>query len=325
MPSELLKCCPCLAHEEEAGEPVKKEGILIKQGDGGRRRWVERHFVLHDRRLAYRELDAEDNAARQSVDITNDCTADICADEDGHVLVLAIPHVGVAWRMRARSGLPELRAWQVALTHAIRPRWADQAGCNVCQRRFNVLLRRHHCRRCGFCVCRMCSSTADTLPGLGYLEPTIVCKLCTAPKEQVPLLPASASPALDASSWLANAISSASAVIGQGAEQPSAYSAPVPSHAERIRAKYGLHGKGCKPGTGAGSELHAPADLPAAQGQRPPAHICIVCLDADAVVACLPCGHRCLCEADSKRIGSSGEARCPVCRAVCTQFNRIFV
>eukprot|EP00903_Cladosiphon_okamuranus_P006601 g6448.t1 len=34
------------------------------------------------------------------------------------------------------------------------------AGCMVCSRPFNLVLRRHHCRRCGTCMCGWCSHTA---------------------------------------------------------------------------------------------------------------------------------------------------------------------
>ncbi|CAM9257978.1 unnamed protein product [Choristocarpus tenellus] len=34
------------------------------------------------------------------------------------------------------------------------------AGCMVCSRPFNFIVRRHHCRRCGACVCGSCSHTA---------------------------------------------------------------------------------------------------------------------------------------------------------------------
>ena len=37
---------------------------------------------------------------------------------------------------------------------------------------------------------------------------------------------------------------------------------------------------------------------------------CVVCFENDARVACVPCGHMCLCVLDAPRVGA-----CPICRA----------
>lgn len=37
---------------------------------------------------------------------------------------------------------------------------AVAAGCMVCSRAFNLVIRRHHCRRCGACMCSWCSHMA---------------------------------------------------------------------------------------------------------------------------------------------------------------------
>lgn len=36
---------------------------------------------------------------------------------------------------------------------------------------------------------------------------------------------------------------------------------------------------------------------------------CLICLEREAVVACIPCGHRCACEGCAQ-----GLRRCPMCR-----------
>ena len=38
--------------------------------------------------------------------------------------------------------------------------------------------------------------------------------------------------------------------------------------------------------------------------------LCVVCLDLPARVACVPCGHRCMCHTDAPRV-----SKCPMCRA----------
>ena len=47
---------------------------------------------------------------------------------------------------------------------------------------------------------------------------------------------------------------------------------------------------------------------------------CVICLEKEAVVAFIPCGHRCTCE------GCAPSLRCcPVCRQPIREANRIFV
>ncbi|GAA5890302.1 hypothetical protein JCM8208_002772 [Rhodotorula glutinis] len=57
----------------------------------------------------------------------------------------------------------------------IRPRWEpDEATseCRRCSKRFGLLTRKHHCRRCGLVVCASCSQHLDALdPYMVALEP----------------------------------------------------------------------------------------------------------------------------------------------------------
>ncbi|KAI7866832.1 hypothetical protein BDF14DRAFT_1693866, partial [Spinellus fusiger] len=68
--------------------------------------------------------------------------------------------------------------------------------CRRCSRRFNFLVRRHHCRRCGLVVCDRCSSHRIRLPFehiiqdpvsdpthhvLVALHPQRVCDACIRP------------------------------------------------------------------------------------------------------------------------------------------------
>jgi hypothetical protein len=43
---------------------------------------------------------------------------------------------------------------------------------------------------------------------------------------------------------------------------------------------------------------------------------CVVCLDAPPALACVPCGHVCLCDACSQALAAQAAARfkCPICR-----------
>ncbi|KAJ1619987.1 hypothetical protein T492DRAFT_1081449 [Pavlovales sp. CCMP2436] len=368
MSSRWARCCPCAFHEEVDERPPRKAGALTKQGDGGRRRWVERWFSLDDRRFLYREGESGDGPVRQAVELTPSCTAEVALDEEGvTVLVVTIPHADLSWYLRPShgGGLPELRAWQAVLVRAIRPRWTDNRECNVCQGRFGLIRWRHHCRRCGFCVCRACSTSGGDLSSLGYDGPTTACSLCVAsdgagtrggrggadklPADAItlrlggqsaqraaarsergsrePLLGGSslkggAGPAANSAlSAAASAFSSLlPAVVTEGTRTASSEGPPVQTHAERIRIKYGIQPAGGPRAKGGASELTA-----VAHPSRPEAaddHQCVVCLDQDAVMAALPCGHRCLCVTDSQKLGL--RSPCPVCRQTIQQFQRIY-
>ncbi|EOD26013.1 hypothetical protein EMIHUDRAFT_115317 [Emiliania huxleyi CCMP1516] len=64
----------------------------------------------------------------------------------------------------------------------------EAASCELCRQSFWLLQRRHHCRRCGRCVCGACSppESARPLPQRGHLQPVRHCILCV-PKPARPI------------------------------------------------------------------------------------------------------------------------------------------
>mmetsp|Transcript_22017 Transcript_22017/g.62585 ORF Transcript_22017/g.62585 Transcript_22017/m.62585 type:complete len:279 (-) Transcript_22017:61-897(-) len=66
------------------------------------------------------------------------------------------------------------------------PAWTPDdsaARCQLCKADFSLFLRRHHCRRCGRCVCDGCSppECRRPLPDLGLEAPCRHCKACSPP------------------------------------------------------------------------------------------------------------------------------------------------
>ena len=57
----------------------------------------------------------------------------------------------------------------------------EARGCAICEVRFTVIERRHHCRKCGRCVCGRCSTRKQTLPELAFTKPVRVCDECWTP------------------------------------------------------------------------------------------------------------------------------------------------
>ena len=57
---------------------------------------------------------------------------------------------------------------------------ADAPTCRGCERAFGLLLRRHHCRRCGRVFCDACSSRTAVVRGLDAR----VCEACFADEQR---------------------------------------------------------------------------------------------------------------------------------------------
>mmetsp|Transcript_22157 Transcript_22157/g.32249 ORF Transcript_22157/g.32249 Transcript_22157/m.32249 type:complete len:226 (-) Transcript_22157:93-770(-) len=63
------------------------------------------------------------------------------------------------------------------------PQWVPDsatAECMLCAEKFTWSNRRHHCRRCGICVCRKCAPAENTRPIIewGLRTPVRHCKKC---------------------------------------------------------------------------------------------------------------------------------------------------
>lgn len=61
------------------------------------------------------------------------------------------------------------------------PVWVPDSNANICMRckrsEFNVINRRHHCRKCGLVCCKECTSKKWMLPSISS-KPSRVCEVC---------------------------------------------------------------------------------------------------------------------------------------------------
>jgi len=83
----------------------------------------------------------------------------------------------------------------------------------------------------------------------------------------------------------------------------------------------------------------APVPVPVTKKRTPPAprdeesrksvkegQECVVCMDAPRELACIPCGHLCMCEHCAYRLLEEEKAtKCPLCNAEITDTNKIFI
>ncbi|XP_041468741.1 zinc finger FYVE domain-containing protein 21-like isoform X1 [Lytechinus variegatus] len=61
------------------------------------------------------------------------------------------------------------------------PPWIPDEQCHYCmkcQAKYDLVKRRHHCRRCGKCFCGPCCSTKVLLPRMNFVDPVRLCEEC---------------------------------------------------------------------------------------------------------------------------------------------------
>lgn len=61
------------------------------------------------------------------------------------------------------------------------PRWVEDEEvekCWGCASRFDMINRKHHCRRCKNCFCQQCTSKERPVALLGFMNPVRVCSRC---------------------------------------------------------------------------------------------------------------------------------------------------
>jgi len=50
--------------------------------------------------------------------------------------------------------------------------------CMICSKEFNLITRKHHCRRCGGIVCAECSKNKAIVPGVDKYKEVRICSRC---------------------------------------------------------------------------------------------------------------------------------------------------
>ena len=81
------------------------------------------------------------------------------------------------WKIRCKSN-EEYTDWTVFLKKSLRHKWKNNKNCAICKKNFGLFHRKHHCRKCGKCICDTCSPIRSTLPELAYTEMVRICCEC---------------------------------------------------------------------------------------------------------------------------------------------------
>ena len=198
--------------EHSSGSPTAqaRSGLLLQWcGDPSVRpslAWVQRYAVLTSRKLHLFGSEPEALAWGTPllvVDLANCAVKPQEASYQGSTFppgTLLIETPSTPSRLELQNGLASvhLRVFgdEAAERIASREPWqadGEAARCPRCSSGYDLLNRRHHCRRCGLIVCEPCSAFAKPLPDLAYEEAVRVCRACHAESGPVPSAPERAS------------------------------------------------------------------------------------------------------------------------------------
>jgi hypothetical protein len=253
------------SHPEQSSEApsaVSRSGFLTKESET-LRAWNARFCRLHERVISWwdDEQQCTDNLPPRGRLALAHCrvtAADESDAEHAGALVIEAP----VSAPRALPSLPRLvggggssaaaaaagssrlyfrcasaedsRAWLRALQVASREPWSRDDGaatCSLCSIvAFDLLHRRHHCRRCGRVACELCCGGRRPLPDLGYAAPVRVCRECVGEEGPVPppaererrAAEAASAASRSSETWHAAALAKAKVARAEGAEERKA-------------------------------------------------------------------------------------------------------
>ena len=99
---------------------------------------------------------------------------------DGMIFTISfVGNYGGHQRWKIRCKLQEdFTNWTKFIKKSLRNEWKKSSACQICRKKFGVFYRKHHCRKCGSCVCDKCSPFRSTLPELDYCDMVRICQNC---------------------------------------------------------------------------------------------------------------------------------------------------
>jgi hypothetical protein len=155
-----------------------------------------RHFFLFSDSLVYAEVESEDRFVLRRQMPLSECGVKDVPDSkgaDGALMANGFQVIGTDKSFTVLCATPdEKRAWIEDLAkrcghghgeqgETAAPVWVPDThtvNCMTCDVKFTTFNRRHHCRKCGACVCNKCSTYRTKLLFLKDEKPVRVCVRC---------------------------------------------------------------------------------------------------------------------------------------------------
>ncbi|XP_069757807.1 pleckstrin homology domain-containing family F member 1 [Narcine bancroftii] len=141
-------------------------------------------IIIHKRKYASQQIIPLENVTVQDLPDNTDQKNQwmIKTSRKSFVVCAATPFEKADWMRHIANCIQQLleKTGKTPSTDHAAP-WIPDKMTEICmrctQRKFNTVIRRHHCRKCGFVVCHSCSKQKFLLPNLSS-KPLRVCTLC---------------------------------------------------------------------------------------------------------------------------------------------------
>ncbi|XP_050525205.1 WD repeat and FYVE domain-containing protein 3 isoform X2 [Daktulosphaira vitifoliae] len=149
-----------IVDQDDVNQKSNQTGPLHKLRDGFQ--W-QRQLVFRSKLTMHTAYDRKDNAEPASItciSISKDHRTLYIGDARGRVFT---------WNVAEQPG-------KGVADHWLKDEGSEQ--CNLCEVRFSLYERRHHCRNCGQLFCSKCSKYESEISRLRILKPVRVCKPC---------------------------------------------------------------------------------------------------------------------------------------------------
>ena len=165
------------------------EGLLLEQTPS-LEGWIQAYGVLKNRSIRFYSSEDDYKAGaepRSSISLANSAIHSFSAYQGEGVypegtIIVETPQGATVRRWGIQVFIAEERpAWLRAMRLASREPWRsdkENTACYLCDVPFDLMSRRHHCRRCGEVCCTTCASRSSALPDYDYHSDVRVCVGC---------------------------------------------------------------------------------------------------------------------------------------------------
>ena len=179
----------------DEGRVLVHEGMLRKQSK--RKKMHHYHFHLFNDLLLYSEVNASGKfVLHRSMPLVT-CRVDaletdvesirlhkfkVSSAEKSFQVLASNAHERQTWLAKIQDAINECASKETTLDRTVAAEWETDSNCTTCpiceKTKFNMIERRHHCRKCGRVVCNSCSQHRVILTNIHATRKSRICDKC---------------------------------------------------------------------------------------------------------------------------------------------------